>query len=364
MTSAGVNTGLKQPFENKWLQRLRALAYAHGSPKISGQVRSLPEDFRVTEVLEFEPSGQGEHYWVFVTKTRRNTDQVAKALARFAGVAVRDIGYSGLKDYHAITSQWFSVRVPVKKTLSWRDFAMDGVEVEQAERHYRKIKRGTHRANKFELRIRSIEGDRDVLAHQIEAVQAQGAPNYYGPQRFGNDVGNMPQAYAMLVERKAVGNRHLRSLLLSSARSWLFNQIVSTRIKDGTWTRLFANEPVNLNGNNSVFFAEDIEVMQRRLSQRDIHTTAPLYGKGAEKYMQPCLELYQQELKWLQDYPELIHALETVAVDYQRRATRLIAEQWDHAISGGDLFLTFELQRGQFATSLLRELVTDDSLAV
>ena len=90
--------------QRDWTGELNNLAHAFGGPKIQGQIKVCPEDFRVAEKLEIIPSGAGEHYWLHISKTKWNTDQVAKELAKFAKVARRDVGYSGLKDFLRLLS--------------------------------------------------------------------------------------------------------------------------------------------------------------------------------------------------------------------------------------------------------------------
>ena len=56
-----------------------------------------PEDFRVEEIPLYAPAGEGEHTFVRVEKVGRTTEEVARDLARAAGVAPRDVGYAGRK---------------------------------------------------------------------------------------------------------------------------------------------------------------------------------------------------------------------------------------------------------------------------
>ena len=82
---------------------------ALGTPQASGKIRSLPGDFRVVEVLEFEPHGIGEHVWLRISRSFKNTQGVANDLAKLAGIASSGVGYAGMKDKNAISTQWFSV---------------------------------------------------------------------------------------------------------------------------------------------------------------------------------------------------------------------------------------------------------------
>ena len=77
------------------------LPRAYGTPPLTAILRSIPEDFRVEEILGYEPDGEGEHAFLWVEKREANTDWVARELARFAGVSPMHVGYAGLKDRHA-----------------------------------------------------------------------------------------------------------------------------------------------------------------------------------------------------------------------------------------------------------------------
>jgi tRNA pseudouridine13 synthase len=356
-----------------WLAQLDCWAYAYAEPSVSGFIKQSPEHFLVTEVMDVEPSGEGEHYWLDITKTRLNTDAVAKSLARFSGVANRDVGYSGMKDFNAVTRQWFSVWRPKGDALDWSKYALEGVQVNQVVKHSRKIKRGTHKSNHFQIRVLSITAlenatDKNIVAdldQRLKQIQKAGVPNYFGAQRFGRGANNLPQALAMFAGTKRVKDRNLRGILLSSARSWLFNCVVSARVKADTWQSLYVGEPANLNGSNSVFTVVDLEAETERLELLDIHPTAPLWGErnepnksdNVDRNTQVSVELHELETSAMAEYSLLQRGLENARVDYQRRALRLvpIGLTWEH--DNGDLCLSFELQRGQFATSILRELV-------
>ena len=105
-----------------WWQMLSGLSYANGVPEVTALIKQRPEDFIVIEQMDIDPSGAGEHIRLDISKVRRNTDWVAKSLARFAGVSNRDVGYSGMKDFNAVTRQWFSVWRPKGESLDWSSY--------------------------------------------------------------------------------------------------------------------------------------------------------------------------------------------------------------------------------------------------
>ena len=346
-----------------WLGALDNLAYANKRPQLKGILKSLPEDFQVTEMMEVEPCGEGEHYWLDVSKVKCNTEQVAKALAKFAHVSNRDVGYSGMKDFFAQTRQWFSVWKPKGGQPAWQEFSLEGVTIHRVEKHVKKIKRGTHAANKFRIVVRQIEGDLEELETRLIKVKEQGVPNYFGPQRFGRNGDNMQQAVDLFAGNKKIKSRHLRGILLSAARSWLFNEVVSGRVKDNSFLRLNENEPTNLHGSNSVFKSVGDGNEVKRLADLDIHPTAPMWGKGGQQFMQDysASSLFDWEQNLMSPLSLLQEGLEQANLDYQRRSIRSIATnlQWSYeAINGEtDLVVSFDLIPGQFATSILREIV-------
>ena len=81
-----------------------SLAYAHGKPLADGILKSRPEDFRVDEILGFEPDGSGEHLCLQVRATGQNTAWLVKVLAQWAGVPRAQVSFSGQKDRHAVTT--------------------------------------------------------------------------------------------------------------------------------------------------------------------------------------------------------------------------------------------------------------------
>jgi len=376
------STSKVQNVPNDWLAKLENLAYLDGKPKLKGSLKSVPEDFIVHEVMDVVPCGEGEHYWLDITKIRLNTDAVAKSLARFSGVVYRDVGYSGMKDYQAIARQWFSVWKPKGEALDWSKYSCDGVLINRVVKHNRKIKRGTHKANRFEIRVVGLAGGEDIqqiLNSRLTHIEQRGVPNYFGSQRFGRRANNMQQVLAMFSGKRRIKDRNLRSILLSSARSWLFNTVVSARVDAGTWESLYLGEPANLNGSNSVFVVDDLGAETQRLNDLDIHPTAPLWGerkragernKGDETKKDDSqvmdTELIELERSAMSAYQPLKSGLEDARLEYQRRALRLVPKdlKWHYCNQSSgddDLCISFELARGQFATSVLRELLVETS---
>lgn len=232
------------------------LARAYGTPPIKGVIKSKPEDFIVEEDLGFELTGEGEHVCLQIRKRGLNTADVARDIARLAGVRQMDVSYAGLKDKHALTTQWFSVYLGNKAEPTWGALAGDNVEILQVKRHNRKLRRGCHKGNRFSIALRNITGDLDEACEMVNQVRQFGIPNYYGVQRFGNN--NLLYASKMFTGKIRVRDREKRSIYISSARSACFNLSLSHRVANNSWITPVEGDYLMLSGTSSVFQVKEI----------------------------------------------------------------------------------------------------------
>jgi tRNA pseudouridine13 synthase len=330
------------------------LPHTYGPPPATGILRQDPEDFQVEEDLGFEPEGEGEHLWVWIEKREINTDQVARQLAKVAGVRQGDVSYAGLKDRHAVTRQWFSIhllKADIALAVRWQDVNW---RVLRAVKARRKIRRGSLHGNRFIITLREIQGDKQAIAPRLRQIAESGVPNYFGEQRFGRD--NLTQAEAMARGELRVADRHLRGIYLSSLRSAIFNAVLACRVRDGNWSRALPGEALNLNGSRSFFVADIIdESIINRLAEGDIHPTGPLWGKGEP----PCHgEALAREGAIVAQCPAIwLQSCIDAGMEQERRALRLavhnLAWEW---LDDSALKLAFRLPAGAYATVVLREI--------
>ncbi len=315
----------------------------------------------VDEELGFAPEGEGEHLWVWVEKRGVTTPDLARLLAKRAEIAVRDVGFSGLKDRDGVTRQWLSLALPGRELAAGWDagLAERGVRVLEACRHPRKLKRGVHRANRFRLRLRGEAVAEPATFERWQRRVHEGLPNYFGPQRFGPDGRNLQRAEALFARgwRK---RDDPQGLLLSTARSYLFNQMLSARVADGSWCRGLAGDVFNLDGTQSRFAGETLDAeLEARLASGDIHPTGALWGKGE---LESAAAVAERETRIVDAHPVLRDGLEAAGARQARRPlrVRIAKPHWETMDEGVEV--TFALPRGAFATALLRELFTHASL--
>jgi tRNA pseudouridine13 synthase len=338
------------------------LARAHGAPVLAARIRSTPEDFFVEELPAFEPSGAGEHLLLTVEKRGMNTAFAAKRIAEWAGVAESAIGHAGMKDRHAVTRQRFSVWIPKKVAPDIDALQSDDLKVLEHAWHSRKLPRGALAGNRFVLVLREVEGAREAIEQRLQAIARDGVPNYFGEQRFGRGGGNVQQAVAMFAGRRV--KREERSMLLSAARSELFNRVLAARVEAGSWNGALEGEVWMLDGSRSVFGPEPFtEELQARLDAFDIHPTGPLWGEGELRSTETVREVELAAMAG-DTAGRLRSGLERADLKQERRALRLRPQEmaWSWRDDGA-LELRFGLPAGCYATTVLRELgeITDNA---
>ncbi len=316
---------------------------AYPSLHVSGVFRSCPEDFIVYENLGFTPTGDGEHCLLHIEKVGQNTHWVAQQIEIALGLDRKSVGYCGRKDRHAVTRQWLSIYDP-KRKVDIDQIAIEGVTVLTNTRHSQKLRPGDHESNRFTIRLRDLrlDGNDDIdiaegkeqqisLVNEIKERLEKGIPNYFGPQRFGRDGNNLLAANAWLTEGKSP-SRQQRSMVMSAARSYLFNTILAARVSQNNWSLPIEGD-VLING----------------------VPTAALWGRGRLSSQDNALDVETAALESLSSW---CNGLEHCGLKQERRPTVLFPKDVSVMLESNNLVLSFELVSGAFATSVLAEVAT------
>ncbi len=310
---------------------------AYPATGASATLKCLNEDFIVTELPLQLPSGEGEHIWLDIEKNGANTAYVAQQLALAAGVQDKDVGYAGLKDRYAITRQWFSIYFPSGKTGETPDLTQlqhPEFKVLSQSRHVKKLRPGDLQGNRFRIVLRDVAGDRDAIETNLKAVATHGVPNYFGAQRFGFDGGNVEQGRAMLAREIRVRNPKKKGIYLSAVRSFVFNEVLALRIEQGLWGQALPGDVMDDSG----------------------RPTGPLWGRGRLSTTDQALAL---ESGVAERHATICDGMEHAGLDQDRRALVALPEgmswEWPQA---DQLVLTFALPAGNYATSVLAELLS------
>lgn len=145
------------------------------------KLKRLPEDFQVEELTSFSPQG-GSFAFYTLTKRSLGTPEAVDAVARAWNVPRRNIGYGGLKDRHAHTRQYLTIKNGPRQNL-----AQKGIEVEYVGQAARPFGPQDIAGNRFAIVMRDLSREElDRAAEALTAVAADGLPNYFDDQRFGS----------------------------------------------------------------------------------------------------------------------------------------------------------------------------------
>lgn len=304
------------------------MPYAHGGPLGTAVFRAELTDFIVVEDLGSQPEGEGEHHYLHLEKRGVNTDWVAQKIARIAGVKAQDVGFCGLKDRYAVASQWFSVYLPKGGVADWSVIESDGVKLLTATTGKRKLRRGQHSGNHFTITLRDITDVGDALQERLSLIAATGVPNYFGEQRFGRDGNNLVNAARWLEQGVPLNKMRDKSMIMSAARSHLFNIVLAERVRQDSWNRLLLGDVMEV-------------------------ATGPLWGRGRNQASLDTLALEQLALENLLQWQA---GLEHCGLSQERRKLCLAPQAMQWTLDAGVLRLQFGLAPGEFATAVLREI--------
>lgn len=340
--------------------------YAWSQPTGKADLKTVETDFLVEEVLGFELDQKGEFVYLWIEKKGVNTDFLAKRLAKAANVSPRQVSYAGAKDRHALTRQWFCIHSPKQDidVYGIEDvfLAPEMVRVLVQKRHSKKLRTGGHLGNRFVLRLRDLDVDTTEMQQRLELIERFGVPNYYGEQRFGIQGNNLVNGRKMVLPGRK-GTHKLsktESFWLSAIRSWFFNEALSAFVADGSWDTLQVGDIAQPRDGSQSFRVKALSldlIYRHKLGQ--VSPVLPLISDGwpmgtASDKAERMKALYKSE-------EDLLTGLITYDFSRDSRPTRLVPENMAWELLKGNkepdqLVLQFELPKGAFATSVLREL--------
>ncbi len=319
-----------------------ALPYlTNDTPGTGGIIRFKPEDFRVEELPLYPFSGSGDHTIIKLEKNGLGTPEAIALIADYLNIPRYRFGYAGMKDAHAITTQWISIENI--DPISLDRIKIHGLRILEITRHDNILNLGHLKGNRFIIRLRQLNCPlEEALAmanRTCEILADKGFPNYFGPQRFGNrldshllglalvqnnltefadlmlgrpnsfDVGKIEQAremydkgeygkarklwpYPYADQRKALqllvkngGKKHKVAFLIKSKLKNLYVSAWQSYIfnqvlaaRISTIDTIMEGDMAYCHANGSVFRVEDIAAEQIRCDARKISPTGPLPG--------------------------------------------------------------------------------------
>ncbi len=340
-----------------------------------------PEDFIVEEIPLYEPTGIGTHTYFAILKRNISTFDAIKKIAETLQVNQRDIGYAGLKDKRAITTQVLSIDgITPEKIMT---IELPSIEVLWAERHEHKLRVGHLQGNRFTITLRDVvRDDYSIISERLEQLAKEGVPNWFGSQRFGNkqnthligkalmkgnweevivhlstnETGQISRLPQRLDEVKAIRYipHRLRKLYLSAYQAHLFNCILARRFPN--IGELLDGDVAVKHSNGAPFNVDNASVEQMRADVFEISPTGPIFGY---KMRQPTGHVEKMEMELLLEEDVKLETFRKVAgirLPGTRRPFRIKMEVHEIQPIDHGLHLCFTLPAGGYATVVLDEL--------
>lgn len=344
---------------SKFLNQIHDLPFiTEGDPGVGGRIKQSPAQFVVDEIPLYECSGEGEHVYVRVTREGQTTRYLRKRIAGLFDLRETAVGYAGLKDRHARTTQTFSIHLP---GVSPEDVARRlgdalAVEVHWASRHRNKLKPGHLLGNRFQIIVSDPVPDALSKAMEIaQRLQREGLPNYYGEQRFGMKSDNAERGLDVLHGR-GPREKWLRRFLLSALQGALFNIWLAERIHRHDFHRLLGGDVAKKLDTGGLFDVEDLSAEEQRFASGEITYTGPIYGSRM-RWAGGVSGDYEKEI--LEKAEITVSMLGKAGAAGSRRVARLFPEALEIGEHPDGLRLSVTLPKGAYATSLLREFIKD-----
>ncbi len=326
-------------------------------PGCGGAFKLVPEDFEVEELPAYQPSGEGEHLYLWVEKRGRDTREVVKALAAALGVDEGDVGVAGMKDRQAITRQLISL--PARAEARLPEFSLEGVSVLWSRRHGNKLRTGHLRGNRFRLRLRGVK-DVGAARESFTRLASRGVPNYFGEQRFGREGDNADFGRLLVLGQRLPRrpDKFQRKLYLSAFQSRLFNRALVDRLRAGTFDTALLGDVLRKEDSGGLFVCEAPEVDVPRVAAFEVSPAGPLFGP---KMTAAAHAVAEAEAKLLADEGVTLDDFRRGGDETQggRRPYRVRLANASLEVEGEDVVLTFELPKGSYATEVLHELLKD-----
>ena len=341
------------------IDRLERLPCAiSGANGVQGTLKAAPEHFQVTETLPYPPCGRGPHIYVTLRRALWNTVDVARKLGDALDVSMRNIGWGGMKDRRALTTQTFSVCMKpgtveedVQKCL--RDHTP--FEILNIDRHTNKIKLGHVRANRFEILLAGSPSGHDLqtATATAKALRRNGLPNFYGEQRFGDGYRNVSHA-AGLFEKNRLKRTPQGKFWISVLQAAWFNIWLAERMERGDFHRMMAGDIAKKTDTGGMFTVDTAEagIEPDRFDRRELTYCGPIFGRKMKPASGEAGKIEDDLLRRLGLDAERLKGLKSPG---SRRAALLWLEEIRIESSPEGLWFFFTLPSGSYATTLMRE---------
>ena len=205
----------------------RIFPQTHKAIKFS--FKQTRDDFIVTEVPLFDkPTDKGNYLIVKVQKQDMSTMEMLSTLER--DLQCFSIGYAGLKDKYATTTQYISI--PLKFSRAFEKLRHPRIKVLESFRSREKLNIGDLKGNNFFIRLKDVGLEAsDNMITVLDDIMRNGMPNYFGYQRFGRDSSNFEKARDVAQGELIMKDKKIHKIMLHAYQSYLFNDWLAERVR-------------------------------------------------------------------------------------------------------------------------------------
>ncbi|XPV68216.1 MAG: tRNA pseudouridine(13) synthase TruD [Halarcobacter sp.] len=305
------------------------------------------DDF-IVEELPLKFAGRGNFIIAKIRKKGLGTWDLLEKLSKGLRIYENELGYAGLKDKNATTTQYISI--PKKYSKDLKNFKHNKIEILDTTLHGAKLNIGDLKGNRFEINLHDVNfedvGKIEKILSQIEKI---GMPNYFGFQRFGYDgKENLEKARKYIYEDLIIKDKKVSKMLISQYQSDFFNKWLVERLNLSKQSFNILNGDVfKVYSTDKYFTPKNLtQQMEKDFIDKKIVPTGLLPGRKAFRSMYEAREIekkyddtYIQEKGFRRDalvYPK------DIDVNYDKNSKKCK--------------LKFSLPKGSYATVLIENI--------
>jgi tRNA pseudouridine13 synthase len=236
------------------------------------------DDFIVQEIPLKDFSNKGNFFIMKIKKTDLSTWQLIEHISRVLEIDQNKIGYAGLKDKNATTTQHISI--PMNKSRDFKLIQNRNIKILETFQSDRKIKIGDLKGNRFKIVLKNILSEELPVFYQaLATIQKHGIPNYFGYQRFGIE-NDFQKAKGVAYGEIKMENKKVQKFLTTAYQSYLFNAWLIKRIQVSKEKN--SKKLISLKGD--VYSLEDKSIVTGLMCGRNIIRAKDEAGVIEEQY--------------------------------------------------------------------------------
>lgn len=151
------------------------------------KLRQKPEDFIVEELNSFDLVRESKFKLYSLKKTGIETFYLLSHISKKNNIPSKAFGVAGLKDKHAISTQYFTI--PSKYDISEKNRAEKNFEIKFLGYVEKELRPGNLEGNRFTITVRDIKEESIAkIRERAKNIELNGTPNYFDSQRFGSVI--------------------------------------------------------------------------------------------------------------------------------------------------------------------------------